>query len=183
MAACKVGGTVHSMLAVERIAAASGFGRSGSFGIFKYRQGMTWMDSAIVLVLVEDEPSHARLIEIVLRGIGVENDLVVLGSGTEALEYLMAEGRYAGRAMDPSMLVLLDLNLPGVTGHEILRRMRDDVRTSTTPVIIVTSSDDPVERDQCLALGANGYLVKPPSPDELAEAFRSLDLPGAPGRS
>lgn len=129
------------------------------------------------ILLIEDEPSHARLIEIVLRHAGIENDILKIGNGTEALEYLTSRGRYAGHDVPADLLVLLDLNLPGATGHEILERLRSDGDARRNiPVIVVTSSDDPEEMDRCYALGCNGYLVKPPEEGAFLDAFHKAGL-------
>ena len=138
------------------------------------------LDQGLDLVVVEDEPSHARLLELTLRAIGVTNDLVTIAYAGEALEFLACEGRYAERTPNNSV-VLLDLNLPDGKGQHVLRELRTEPRTAQVPVIVVTSSDDPDERDECIAMGANGYLVKPPTHDELAAMFLNLGLAGPTG--
>lgn len=130
----------------------------------------------IRIVLIEDEPSHARLTEITLRHVGVTNEIMKIEDGMEALEFLTSEGRYAGQDLPMPMVVLLDLNLPGVTGHEILERMRHSNGARDVPVIVVTSSDDPEDKDRCYALGCNGYLVKPPEGRTFLNAFHKAGL-------
>ncbi len=128
----------------------------------------------MTILLVEDDRAHARLIEFVLRRTGIENPLVWIQSGPEALEYLFAMGRYEGREETPDLLVLLDLNLPGTDGHEVLERMRENDGTRNTPVIVVTSSADPDERLRCEKLGCSDFLEKPPAPHAFAEALERM---------
>lgn len=128
----------------------------------------------MAILLVEDDRAHARLIEFVLRRTGVENPLVWIQSGTEALDYLFNQGRYLDNRRPLQLLVLLDLNLPGTDGHEILQRMRDVDETRDVPVIVVTSSADPDERARCQALGCSEFLEKPPAPHAFAEALERM---------
>ncbi len=128
------------------------------------------------IILVEDEPSHARLMEINLRHAGVENEIVKLEDGLQALEYLMGSGEFEGSKPPESLVVLLDLNLPRMTGHELLERVRKDEGIGQIPVIIVTSSDDPDEMDRCYQLGCNDYLVKPPVGVSFLESFHKVGL-------
>src|SRR6476646_8009166 len=94
-----------------------------------------------VILLVEDNPSDIGLTERALQKCRIGNELVVVEDGQDALDYLFASGRHAGR--DPAVLpalTLLDLKLPEVSGLEVLRRIRSDARTRRLPVVILTSS-------------------------------------------
>jgi CheY-like chemotaxis protein len=131
---------------------------------------------SVTMVLVEDDPGHARLIERNLRRAHITNDLVVLRDGQEAVEYFFPEGEdgAAGRVMP--LLVLLDLNLPGVDGYQVLARLKADERTKRIPVIILTTTDDPRDIARCYDLGCNVYITKPVEYEQFAEAIRTLGL-------
>ena len=131
---------------------------------------------SVTLVLVEDDAGHARLIERNLRRAHITNDLVVLRDGQEAVEYFFSEGEgmAAGRAMP--LLVLLDLNLPGVDGYQVLARLKSNERTRRIPVIILTTTDDPRDIERCYDLGCNVYIIKPVEYEQFAEAIRKLGL-------
>jgi two-component system response regulator len=135
------------------------------------------MNRSRTILLVEDNEDD---IELTLRAFArckVANEIDVVRDGEEALEYLHARGRYAGR--DASQLpevVLLDLKLPKIDGLEALRRMRADERTRLLPVVIVTSSKE--ERDVVTSydLGANSFVRKPVDFSQFVEAANHLGL-------
>jgi CheY-like chemotaxis protein len=131
---------------------------------------------SVTMVLVEDDPGHARLIERNLRRAHITNDIVVLGDGQEAVEYFFPEGEdVAARRVMP-LLVLLDLNLPGVDGYQVLARLKADERTRRIPVIILTTTDDPRDIKRCYDLGCKVYITKPVEHEQFAEAIRKLGL-------
>jgi CheY-like chemotaxis protein len=115
----------------------------------------------VIILLVEDDPGHARLIGKNLRRSNVANDAITVGDGQQALDYLLGEGEYAGRERASPLLVLLDLNLPVLDGYQVLERMKADKRTRSIPVIILTTTDDPREVSRCHALGCSVYITKP----------------------
>src|SRR5690242_16647684 len=114
-----------------------------------------------MILLVEDNPDDEAL---TLRAVRkhMPYGIVVARDGAEALDFLFGTGRYAGRDISLApLLVLLDLKLPKVNGLEVLRRMRDDARTRTVPVVIFTSSTEEQDILDCYTLGANSYIRKP----------------------
>jgi two-component system response regulator len=130
-----------------------------------------------VLLLVEDNPSDEKLTLHAFKKSGVENEIVVVRDGAEALDYLFATGSHAGR--DASTLpgvVLLDLGLPRIDGHEVLRRIRNDPRTRLLPVVILTSSREEKDVAHGYALGANAYVRKPVDYSEFATVAHTLGL-------
>jgi CheY-like chemotaxis protein len=126
----------------------------------------------VTILMVEDDEGHARLIERNIRRAGVVNQLVHMGDGTSALAHLEAE---AGRAAQP-VLVLLDLNLPDMSGITILERMKADARLKRIPVIVLTTTDDAREIQRCYDLGANVYITKPVDYGQFSDAIRQLGL-------
>jgi two-component system response regulator len=105
------------------------------------------------------------------------NKVHLVRDGEEALEFVFATGRYAGRDVDNSpRVVLLDLKLPKVDGLEVLRRIRADPRTRTLPVVVLTSSNQERDITEAYALAVNSYIVKPVDFDRFAQSIRDLGL-------
>ena len=115
----------------------------------------------VEILLVEDNPEDAEMTTRALRKRNLVNQLHWVKDGEEALEYLFASGRYAGRERNhPPKLVLLDIKMPKIDGIEVLRRIKaSDLKT--VPVVVMTSSNE--ERDvlESYRLGVNSYIVKP----------------------
>ncbi len=114
------------------------------------------------ILLVEDNPDDLELAVRALKKIGYGDDLVVARDGVEALDYLFGTGAFAGRdtTAQPT-LVLLDLKLPRLGGHEVLERLRKERRTQLIPVVVLTSSDEREDVRGAYARGANSYVRKP----------------------
>ncbi len=130
----------------------------------------------VTILLVEDDPGHARLIEKNLRRASIMNEISLVSDGQRALDYLFGEGEYAGGEYASPLLVLLDLNLPVISGYQVLERMKADERTKRIPVIILTTTDDAREVARCYDLGCNVYLTKPVDYRQFSEAIRKLGL-------
>ncbi len=126
------------------------------------------------LLVVKDDPGHARLIERNLRRAHFPSTIVHLCDGQAALDYLSQARETRGARHPLSCLVLLDLNLPGWSGVEILARLKSDTRTKHIPVIILTTTDAPHEIEHCYALGCNAYLTKPIAYDQFVEVMQQL---------
>ena len=133
-------------------------------------------DQPVTLLLVEDDPGHARLIERNLRRAHITNEIITLSDGQRAIDYLFKERTYRGAMHAMPLLMLLDLNLPQLDGYQVLERIKADERTRHIPVLILTTTDEPHEIERCYALGCNVYVTKPVEYDEFAEAIRKLGL-------
>lgn len=132
------------------------------------------MADQATIVMIEDDLGHARLIEKNIRRAGVSNAIVHFADGTSALEHLFpADSRREGE--DP-MLILLDLNLPDMSGVDVLRRVKEDPALRRVPVIMLTTTDDRLEIQRCYDLGCNVYITKPVNYQDFAEAVRQLGL-------
>jgi two-component system response regulator len=130
-----------------------------------------------MILLVEDNASDEKLTLLAFKSCGVSNEVFVVRDGAAALEYLFAEGAFAGRAGEPPpTVVLLDLKLPKVDGLEVLRRIRADARTRLLPVIILTSSREEEDVLRGYALGANAYVRKPVEFTEFIQAAKTVGL-------
>ncbi|MFP4500511.1 MAG: response regulator [Candidatus Hydrogenedentota bacterium] len=137
---------------------------------------MAAQPNEVTILLVEDDPGHARLIEKNLRRTRISNTIVHVRDGQTALDYLLSENEYAGTTLPESLLVLLDLNLPGMSGFQVLQRMKSDVRTRSIPVVILTTTDDQREVERCYELGCSVYITKPVDYERFTEAIWKLGL-------
>ena len=127
------------------------------------------------ILIVEDNPDDEALILMALKKNGVSNDIVITHDGQEALDYLFASGKYAGRDSDDlPAVVFLDLQLPKLDGHEVLQRIRAAAKTKLQPVVILTSSDETRDRIRSYDLGVNSYVCKPVDFEEFDAAVESL---------
>jgi CheY-like chemotaxis protein len=134
------------------------------------------VEQSVTILLVEDDPGHARLIERNVRRAHITNAIVTLSDGQQAIDYLFKEHTYAGATHSLPLLLLLDVNLPGLDGTQVLARLKADERTRHMPVIILTTTEEPYEIERCYALGCNIYLTKPVEYAQFAEAIRKLGL-------
>ena len=113
------------------------------------------------ILIVEDSPDDFYAAQRGLKKAGLANALIHVETGEQALDYLFHRGDYAdGRAKQPD-LVLLDLNLPGINGNEVLVQIRAEPTLKTLPVIVLTTSDDPEDIEASYSNGANSYVRKP----------------------
>jgi two-component system response regulator len=129
------------------------------------------------ILLVEDNADDELLTTRAFKKNHILNAVVVARDGAEALDYLFGTGAYAGsEARTMPQVVLLDLNLPRVSGLDVLRRMRSDERTKSIAVVVLTSSKEEEDIIRSYALGANGYVRKPVDFDAFNEAVRTLGL-------
>jgi len=131
---------------------------------------------AVTIVMVEDDEGHARLIEKNIRRAGVNNEIIPFTDGTSALEYMLGGDGSGEASARRHLLVLLDLNLPDMTGVDILAKVKANRHTRRSPVVILTTTDDQREIQRCYDLGANVYIAKPVNYESFANAIRQLGL-------
>jgi CheY-like chemotaxis protein len=140
------------------------------------RRGERIMASKTIL-LVEDNADDEALTFRALMKNNIANNLVVARDGAEALDYLFGTGQYAGRDVNLApQVVLLDLNLPKISGLEVLRQLRANERTKHLPVVILTSSNEEQDRLRGYDNGANSYVRKPVDFNQFIESVRQLGL-------
>lgn len=130
----------------------------------------------VSIVMIEDDEGHARLIERHIRRAGVNNEIVPFVNGLEALAYLTGVEAPPAAADGVGYLILLDLNLPDISGVEVLRQLKSNERTRRIPVIVLTTTDDKIEIERCYALGCNVYITKPVNYENFANAIRQLGM-------
>ena len=129
------------------------------------------------ILLVEDNPYDEKLTLRVLRKHHLASLIHVVRDGAEALEFIFGTGEYAGRnADDAPNVILLDIKLPKVDGLEVLRRVREDPRTHTQPIVLLTSSAEQRDVDAAYQHHANSYIVKPVDFEQFGDAVRELGL-------
>ncbi len=132
---------------------------------------------ALEILLVEDNPHDAELTMRALKQSRLANQIFWVKDGAEALDLIFGPG--SSRASPIShipKLVLLDLKLPRVDGHEVLQRLKSDPRTRSIPVVVMTSSREEADLERAYQTGTNSFIVKPVDFDNFGEAVRQLGL-------
>jgi two-component system, response regulator len=129
------------------------------------------------VLLVEDDPSDAKLTMRALKNANLANDVYLVKDGEEALDFLFCRNEFRGRSLSlRPKVVLLDIKLPKIDGMEVLRQIRNDERLASLPVVLLTSSRQ--DRDILAGYGlhANSYVVKPVTFGEFSESVKSLGM-------
>ena len=138
---------------------------------------MNGLGKEVTIVMIEDDEGHARLIEKNIRRAGVHNEVVPFLNGTEALDFVLGKDRSGLVSAGRFLLILLDLNLPDMSGTDILTKIKaDGSPLKRTPVVVLTTTDDKVEIQRCYDLGCNVYITKPVNYESFAQAIRQLGL-------
>jgi DNA-binding response OmpR family regulator len=130
----------------------------------------------VTIIMIEDDEGHARLIERNIRRSGVNNEILPFSNGTAATKYLFGTDGTGINQKGRALLILLDLNLPDTTGIDILRQIKANQYLKTTPVVVLTTTDDSQEIKRCYELGCNVYITKPVNYESFANAIRQLGL-------
>ncbi|MCI4568021.1 response regulator [Lysobacter sp. CFH 32150] len=129
------------------------------------------------ILLVEDNPDDIELTRLAFAEANIAYPLTVVRDGAEALDWLFARGRHAGRDRhNLPVLILLDLNLPKLDGRDVVQAIRADPTTRAVPVVALTSSVEPPDIDTCYALGVNSYLQKPADFAQFVWAVKQLGM-------
>lgn len=131
----------------------------------------------LTILLVEDDENDVLLIQRAFRKAKLLNPTQVVRDGDEAIAYLSGDPAFSGRAVSPlPTMILLDLKLPRLGGHEVLQWLRGQEDLKRIPVVVLTSSKESVDVNRAYDLGANSYLVKPVELNSLIEMVKSIDL-------
>ncbi len=125
----------------------------------------------VTILLVEDDPGHAKLIIRNLQRANVTNNLIHFSNGKDVIEFLNSESH-----RKTYYLMLLDLNMPVMDGYQVLEQMKNNPSTQRIPIIILTTTDDQREVNRCYDLGCNVFLTKPIDPDLFSQAIHKLGL-------
>ena len=134
------------------------------------------MDGLRRILMVEDDPGDVALSLMALGRYNLANEVVVVGDGEEALDYLYQRGEFIGRPSGNPAVLLLDLKLPKVDGLEVLQQIKTDDRLKTIPVVVLTSSREESDMVASYRLGVNAYVVKPVDFHEFVNAVKELGI-------
>ncbi len=131
--------------------------------------------SPIRILLVEDSPDDVFFFRRAVTKAGIAAETHIASDGLEAINYLTAQCDPAnGAAQPPPRVMFLDLKLPHLNGFEVLQWINEHPERPAPPVVILSSSDEPEDRDRAAVLGASLFLTKPPVPDQLLEVLRKI---------
>jgi len=130
----------------------------------------------VTIIMIEDDEGHARLIERNIRRSGVNNEIIPFTNGTDAMKHLLGGDGTGAQQKGSAPLILLDLNLPDMSGIDILRQIKENRYLKTAPVVVLTTTDDSNEIKRCYELGCNVYITKPVNYESFANAIRQLGL-------
>lgn len=134
-------------------------------------------NSIVEILLVEDTRSDAEMTMRAIKKSNVVNNITHLKDGKEALDFLFGEGDFAGRDINNRpKVILLDLKMPKVSGIEVLKRLKNDEMTKTIPVVVLTSSRENPDIEQCYSLGVNSYIVKPVASADFMTVISNLGM-------
>jgi CheY-like chemotaxis protein len=142
------------------------------------------------ILLAEDDPRDAELTLEGLNEYHLVNEVVVARDGEEALDYVYRRGIYASRPEGNPVLILLDLKMPKVDGVEVARQLKSDSSTRVIPIVVLTSSRESRDLEECYRMGVNAYVVKPVQFHDFIDAVRQTGrfwavinepAPGHPG--
>ncbi len=137
---------------------------------------MTTMTREIVILIADDDPGHARLIEKNLQRVALHNSVLRFSNGQEILDFLFGRDPVRSMQGDAAYLLLLDIRMPKVDGVEVLRQIKSHSDLRALPVIMLTTTDDPREVARCHGLGCSNYIVKPVDYEKFSEAIKQLGM-------
>jgi DNA-binding response OmpR family regulator len=134
------------------------------------------MTQPVTIIMIEDDEGHGRLIEKNIRRAGVNNEILPFQNGSDVMNFMFGADGTGQTSKGRAYLVLLDLNLPDMSGIDILKKIKENEHLKRSPVIVLTTTDDEVEIQRCYDLGCNVYITKPVNYESFANAIRQLGL-------
>ena len=135
------------------------------------------MKKDVHILIVDDDMGHVNLIQKNLRRSGIANPIIHFKDGQEVLDFLfMKQKRNPAHQKTISYLLLLDIRMPKVDGIEVLQRVKEDPEFKKIPIIMLSTTDDPLDIGQCHYFGCSTYITKPIKYDNFVEAIRILAL-------
>jgi CheY-like chemotaxis protein len=134
------------------------------------------MDTLKHILLVEDDPGDIEMTIDALSENNIANEVVIARDGVEALDYIYCRGTFASRQDVNPIVILLDLKMPKMDGLQVLNQLKSDERLRSLPVVVLTSSDDASDLEQCYKLGVNAYVVKPVRFSKFIEAIKGIGV-------
>ncbi len=134
------------------------------------------MNKEVIILVAEDNEGHAGLILKNLARAGIVNPIIHFINGQEVLDYLYRSGPGPHRKGGESYILLLDIRMPKVNGVEVLKRLKSDPELKKIPVVMITTTDDPREVENCHELGCSNYITKHVEYESFANAIRQFGL-------
>jgi CheY-like chemotaxis protein len=134
------------------------------------------METLKRILLVEDDPNDIELTLTALADHNLVNEVVIVRDGEEALDYLYRRGLFAQRPVGNPVVILLDLKMPRLDGVQVLRQLKSDDQMRLIPVVILSSSRESRDLEECYRLGVNAYVVKPVRFPEFIEAVNQIGV-------
>ena len=128
------------------------------------------------ILLVEDDPKDIELTLAALSEHNLANEIAVARDGVEAMDYLYRRGSFAQRPADNPAVIMLDLKMPRMDGLQVLQQLKGDEHLRLIPVVVLTSSRESLDLQECYRLGANAYVVKPVRFIEFVEAVKQIGM-------
>ena len=129
------------------------------------------------IFLVEDNPNDEKLTLRAIKKNNISHDIIIAHDGVEALNYIFGKKQYDGLdILGNIQLILLDLNLPKINGIEVLKKIKTNNKTKLLPVVVLTSSDEERDIDECYNLGANSYIQKTFDFDKFSETINLISI-------
>ena len=134
------------------------------------------METIKRILLVEDDPKDIELTTNALGEYNLANEIAIARDGVEALDYMYRRGLFASRPHGHPVVILLDLKMPKVDGIQVLKQLKSDESLRCVPVVILTSSRETSDLNECYKLGVNAYVVKPVRFAEFIEAVKGVGV-------
>ena len=134
------------------------------------------METLKRILLVEDDPNDIELTIGALSEHNLANEIVIARDGVEALDYLYRRGDFASRSDGNPIVILLDLKMPKLDGLQVLRQLKSDEELRFIPIVILTSSRESRDLEECYRLGVNAYVVKPVRFTEFVDAVKGISV-------
>ena len=128
------------------------------------------------ILLVDDDPNDVEFTLTALAESNLANEVAVARDGVEALDYLYRRGKFSARQDGLPAVILLDLKMPKVSGIEVLRQIKADANLKLIPVVILTSSREAIDLEQCYQMGVNAYVVKPVQIEDFMNAIKQVGM-------
>ncbi|MFP4546617.1 MAG: response regulator [Fidelibacterota bacterium] len=133
------------------------------------------MNQNVVILLAEDNPGHAKLTRKHLKRAGLKNTIIHFNNGEELLNFLDKNGEYPNSPeIEQSYFIIMDLKMPIIDGFKALELLKSNNTYAVIPVVIYSTSDDPLEIYKCYQKGCNGYVVKPVQSKDFADFLKNL---------
>jgi CheY-like chemotaxis protein len=134
------------------------------------------MHHDVIILVAEDNEGHANLIKKNLKRAGIVNEVLLFKDGQDIVNFLFGKGDRPHRKSGKAYILLLDIRMPKIDGVEVLKLVKSDPVLKKLPVIMITTTDDPREIENCHEMGCGSYITKPINYDNFVKAIRQLGL-------